>query len=228
MNQSLREFEFLKDLTNEEMDYLSENVIYRELDNKSVLYREGCKVDSLIFIFDGIVKQVKCGSKGKELVIRFAKAGEIIGFRSMMTDELACTTTETMSPLRAGFIKRDCLLEIIHSNTSFALNIIRQACLELEETQKFIVNVAQKQIRERVAEVLIQLKNVFGVDEDNVLKTSITRKEIASAVGTVPESVIRMLSEFRDDKLIELNGKKIKLLDIPRLTRMSYSSVYAI
>ncbi|MBR8534598.1 Crp/Fnr family transcriptional regulator [Carboxylicivirga sediminis] len=224
----LNSFSLFDCLSGDEKLYLADNIVHKELDSKTALYHEGCALQHLMLIIEGIVKQVKRGAKGKELVIRYARSGEILGFRSVMTNELACTTSEAAGPVKAGFIKKGCLLKLVRTNTNFAYKLLQMACMELEETQRFILNVSQKQIRERVAATLLHLADIFQLDEDNTLKATISRKEIASAVGTVPESVIRMLSEFKEDKLIELNGRQIRYIDIPKLKRMSYSSFYSV
>jgi len=84
---------------------------------------------------------------------------------------------------------------------------------EIGEANSFITEIAQKTVRERLAEVLFILKSNFGIDNDGVLQISLTREELANMIGTATESVIRLLSEFKDDNLIEINGRKIKLLN---------------
>ena len=86
--------------------------------------------------------------------------------------------------------------------------------------QKAITDIAQKTVRERLAEVLIQLKDKFELDKDNFLQITLTREELANIVGTATESVIRLLSEFKSDGLIELHGRKIKLININGLKKV--------
>jgi CRP-like cAMP-binding protein len=93
-------------------------------------------------------------------------------------------------------------------------------CRELGQANAYITDIAQKTVRERLAEILVQLKSDFGLDEENVLKITLTREELANIVGTATESVIRLLSEFKQDKLIELNGRKIKILNLPGLMKV--------
>jgi CRP-like cAMP-binding protein len=93
-------------------------------------------------------------------------------------------------------------------------------CRELGQANTYITDIAQKTVRERLAEILVQLKNDFGLDEENVLKITLTREELANIVGTATESVIRLLSEFKQDKLIELNGRKIKVLNLVALMKV--------
>ena len=104
------------------------------------------------------------------------------------------------------------------------MELMQITCKELGEANAYITDIAQKTVRERLAEILIHLKDDFGLDENNILQISLTREELASIVGTATESVIRLLSEFKHDKLIELNGRKIKILDEAGLVRIG--SVY--
>ena len=94
-------------------------------------------------------------------------------------------------------------------------------CRELREANDYITDIAQKTVRERLAEVLLLLKENFELDNQNTLQISLTREELANMVGTATESVIRLLSEFKQDKLIELQGRKIKFLDISSLRRVA-------
>jgi len=100
------------------------------------------------------------------------------------------------------------------------MELMQLTCKELGEANTYITDIAQKTVRERLAEILIHLKNDFGLDENNILQISLTREELANIVGTATESVIRLLSEFKHDQLIELNGRKIRILDEAGLIRI--------
>jgi CRP-like cAMP-binding protein len=99
--------------------------------------------------------------------------------------------------------------------------MLQIVCRELREANDYITDIAQKTVRERLAEVLLLLKENFELDNQNTLQISLTREELANMVGTATESVIRLLSEFKQDKLIELQGRKIKFLDLASLRRVA-------
>jgi CRP-like cAMP-binding protein len=101
------------------------------------------------------------------------------------------------------------------------LELLQLACRELGEANEYITDIAQKTVRERLAEILVHLKDSFGIDVDNALQISLTREELANIVGTATESVIRLLSEFKADKLIEINGRKIKILNYQALRKIA-------
>jgi CRP-like cAMP-binding protein len=101
----------------------------------------------------------------------------------------------------------------VKHNGNFALELLQIACKELGEANDYITDIAQKTVRERLAEVLIHLRKDFDLDGEKYLQITLTREELANMVGTATESVIRLLSEFKQDGLIELHGRRIKMID---------------
>jgi len=189
-----------------------------------IIYHEGNRGNGIYCLNKGIIKLFKTGVDGKEQIIRFAKPGDIIAYRSILSNEAACTTAKAIEDSVLCFIPAKTLLALVHKNPDFSMELIKLSCKELGDANKFILDIAQKTVRERLAEVLLLLKETFGLDIDNVLQVSLTREELANIVGTATESVIRLLSEFKSDKLIELNGRKIKLVNVAKLHKIS--SIY--
>ena len=187
----------------------------------TIIYKEGGRIGGFYCVQQGILKIYKTGIDGREQIIRFAKKGDIMGFRSTLSDELACTTAKVIEDSYINYIPGDILKDFVKTNGNFAMELLQIACKELGEANDYITDIAQKTVRERLAEVLIHLKKEFGIDNEQILNVSLTREELANTVGTATESVIRLLSEFKQDKLIELQGRKIKFLDIPSLRRVA-------
>jgi CRP/FNR family transcriptional regulator, polysaccharide utilization system transcription regulator len=185
----------------------------------SVIYHEGNRISGSYCVSNGIIKIFKTGIDGKEQIVTFAKKGDIIGFRSVLSGELACTTAKVIEDAHLCFIPGETLINLFKSNGEFSMDLMQLACKELGEANAYITDIAQKTVRERLAEVLIHLKNNFELDDDQFLKITLTREELANIVGTATESVIRLLSEFKSDRLIELHGRRIKLLDIKGLKK---------
>jgi CRP-like cAMP-binding protein len=208
-------------LSAEEVEMLNFQKAFRHFKKGEILYKEGNRISGFYCIHRGIIKVYKTGFDGKEQIIRFAKPGEIIAYRSVLSNEVACTSAEVIEDCDACFIPSEILVSFIRTNPAFALELIKLACHELGEANSFITDIAQKTVRERLAEVLLYLLNDFGLDGQNYLKISLTREELANIVGTATESVIRLLSEFKSDKLVELNGRKIKILDKKGLEKIS-------
>ncbi len=210
-----------KYLNLEETDILNFEKDYRQYKRGDILYQEGNRISGFFCINKGIIKVFKTGFDGKEQIIRFAKTGDIIAYRSVLSNELACTSAKVIEDCNVCFIPSEILISFIKSNSSFALELLKLACHELGEANSFITDIAQKTVRERLAEVLLFLVNDFGLDEEQYLNISLTREELANIVGTATESVIRLLSDFKSDKLVELNGRKIKILNTKGLEKIS-------
>jgi len=210
-----------KHLTPEEVEIINFEKDFRQYKRGDVLYHEGNRISGFYCVNSGIIKVFKTGFDGKEQIIRFAKPGDIIAYRSVLSNEVACTSAKVIEDCRVCFIPSEILISFCKSNSAFALELLKLACHELGEANSFITDIAQKTVRERLAEILLFLVTDFGLDEQNYLKISLTREELANIVGTATESVIRLLSEFKSDKLVELNGRKIKIINSKGLEKIS-------
>ncbi len=208
-----------KHLTQEEIENLNYTKSCNFHKRGEIIYHEGNRPTGVYCVSKGIIKLYKTGIEGKEQIIRFAKKGDIIGYRSILSSELACTTAKVIEDTNLCFIPSEAWLSLLHSNNEFSLDIMKFACDELGKSNSFITDIAQKNVRERLAEILLYLKNDFGLDKDGVIQISLTREEIANITGTATESAIRLLSEFKEDKIIALNGRKISILDEKRLQK---------
>ena len=214
-------FQLFKKLNPQEFAQLNYEKTCSLYKKGSIIYREGSRLTGFYCVTRGIVKIFKTGIDGKEQIIRFAKKGEIIAYRSLLSQELACTTSKVIEEAVLCHIPYQTLLYLIQHNWEFSHHMLQIVCKELREANDYITDIAQKTVRERLAEILLLLKDSFELDNSNTLQISLTREELANMVGTATESVIRLLSEFKQDKLIELQGRKIKLLDIHALTKVA-------
>lgn len=218
---SLESGSIFKHLTPDEMEILNFEKDFRQYKRGDILYQEGNRISGFFCINSGIIKVFKTGLDGKEQIIRFAKPGDIIAYRSVLSNELACTSAKVIEDCHVCFIPSEILIQFIKSNSTFSLELLRLACHELGEANSFITDIAQKTVRERLAEILLLLVHEFGLDDEQYLKISLTREELANIVGTATESVIRLLSEFKSDKMVELNGRKIRILNKKGLEKIS-------
>ncbi|MBU8891176.1 MAG: Crp/Fnr family transcriptional regulator [Bacteroidales bacterium] len=210
-----------KHLTPEEHTIVEREKVCNTYKRGSVIYHEGSRTNGFYCINSGIIKIFKTGIEGREQIIAFAKKGGIIGYRSILSNELACSSAKVIEDATLCFVPAETLISLVKTNGNFSMAMMQQTCKELGEANAFLTDIAQKTVRERLAEVLLNLKDTFELNEDNVLQISLTREELANIVGTATESVIRLLSEFKNDRLIDLNGRKITILDIKALEKIS-------
>lgn len=205
------------DLSSAELDRLLLSAPAKFYKKGSVVYEEGTKMKGCYFIYSGILKIYQTGREGKEQIIKFEQAGDIFGFRSVISSEPACTSVKTLSDTILCYISGIALLDLLKSNSGFAYEMIQIACKELGESNRYIRDIAQKSVKKRLAEILVMLAEDFGLENDKTLKLSLTREDLGNFVGTATETVIRLLSEYKNEGLVESVGRKIKLLDLERL-----------
>lgn len=168
-------------------------------------------------MYSGIIKIYQTGHEGKEQIIKFDREGDLFGFRSVVRNEPACSSIEALTDTVLCYIPDTALHHLIRSNPEFAYDMVQLACKELGDSNRYIRDIAQKSVRERLAEILLLIAGDFGMEEDGTLKLHITREDLSNVVGTATETVIRLLSEYKSDGLVDSKGRKIKLLNIEKL-----------
>jgi len=182
-----------------------------------VIMSEGARPQGVYCIHKGKIKVYKLGTEGKEQVLRFATKGDLIGYRSILSDEPVSASISALEDTYACYIPKSSFFEVIEENSKFSLNVLKLSCHELGEAGKMIASMAQKTVRERLAEMLLILRATFGEDEEGFIDLKLTREEIANMIGTATESAIRLISEMKGEGYIEAKGKRIKVADRPAL-----------
>lgn len=210
-----------KKLSPEQIDYLTANKTCSVVKRGTVLYQEGNRISGVYCVNKGIIKIYKTGTEGKEQIIKFAKQGDIIGYRSVIISEPACTSVKVLEDAVLCYIPHQDFFHLLKENSEFAVEMLQVACKELGEANDYLTDIAQKSVKERLAEILLHLKEEFGVNQEEIININLTREELANIIGTATESVIRLLSEFKSDGLIELQGRKIRLVNIQQLKKIS-------
>jgi CRP-like cAMP-binding protein len=101
------------------------------------------------------------------------------------------------------------------------MELMKDICGDLKEADDHLVSITQKTVSQRLAETIIYLENIFDIDQEGFIKTQLSRDDIAGMIGTATESCIRILSEFKKKDLIELSGKKIKIINQSGLKKLA-------
>lgn len=182
-----------------------------------IVYTEGSRIKGCYFVYSGIIKIFQTGQEGKEQIIKFDQEGDLFGFRSVISHEAACTSTETLSDALLCYIPDSALLASLRNNSGFAYDMMLIACKELGISNRYIRDIAQKSVKERLAEVLLLISHDFGSEPDGTLKLNITREDLSNFIGTATETVIRLLSDYKNEGILDSKGRKIKLLNIEKL-----------
>jgi len=191
------------------------------------LFNESAIPLGVYCIVSGVIKLVRTNLDGKEQILRFAQTGDVLGYRALIADEPLISSAVCLEDTIACFIPKQIFLQIMEENASISKDLLKALSHELGVVEERVQSLAQKSVRERLAETLLFLHATFksnNLDSD-VIAITLPREDIANIVGTATETVIRLLSEFKSDKLIELDGKKIKILEKAKLEKISHASV---
>jgi len=225
MNQSksmLDKMLVFTDLTAAQKDKLVENSTRSNYNKGEIIYKEGDKPTGLIFLSKGKVKIFKEGVGGRDQIVRMAKRNGFIGFRALFAKQNYLATAEAIDESEIVTIEKNTLFDVLEENGKFALKIIKFLASELGFSNTRTVTLTQKHIRGRLAESLLFLRDTYGFEEDNTtLKVYLSREDLANLSNMTTSNAIRTLSAFAQEKVIGLDGRKIKILDINSLEHIS-------
>lgn len=216
----VREFSALKALSKDELISMSNCKTASKIKKGEALFVEGETVNGVFCIKDGVCKMTKLSANGKDQIVKLSQKGELLGQRYLISDEPANLSAVAVEDMEVCFIPKSEIIGFFTKNNSFSMNVMKSVCGDLKDADDTLVDLAQKNVKERLAQTLLYLEEKFGVLEDKSLRLQLSRDEIASIIGTATESCIRLLSEFKKLGLIELQGKKITILDKVKLKRM--------
>ncbi|MFY7667277.1 MAG: Crp/Fnr family transcriptional regulator [Crocinitomicaceae bacterium] len=211
-NCSIRKNSLFESLCSEEIDLVEKTSRCNYFKKNQSLFLEASYPRGVYCINQGRIKIFKRGDEGKEQIIHIAKAGELVGFRAMFSGEPYNVAAETLEESNICFIGKDEFLSMMDSNPTLRNGIIKELSKELADRAEFITNMAQKSVRERLAFALILLMNVY--DEEPI---NLTREDMANFVGTATETLIRLLKDFKEEGLIEVQTRKMVVLDAKKL-----------
>lgn len=197
----------------EYINQINEQKICNTYKKGQILFNEGSYPFGVFCINNGKIKLSHSGDDGKEQIIRLLKAGDVLGYRALLSGDRYSASAVALEDTQVCFIPKDLFVNVLKLDPSLALEMMKLLSDELHRAEIKMTNLAQKPIRERLAETLLFIKETYGFEPDGVtLNVRLSREEIANLVGTATESAIRLLSEFKKDGMVELDGKKIKIL----------------
>lgn len=216
----VREFSSLKALNKNELIRLADCKESYTVKKGEPIFTEGENVNGIFCVKEGVCKMTKLSPNGNEQIVKLTSKGELLGQRSMISDEPVNLSAIALEDMQVCFIPKSEIMQFFNENNQFSMNVMRTICGDLKEADDHLVTMAQKSVKQRLAEILIYLHDTFGTAEDGSLNLKLSREEIAGMAGTATESCIRLLSDFNKAGLILLSGKKITLTNIPGLRKV--------
>jgi CRP-like cAMP-binding protein len=205
----------------------SENILELSNHKSCTTYKKGQVVFSenglpmgLFCVNSGKIKLSTSGPDGKEQILRLVKGGDILGYRALISNDRYHCNAIAIEDCSICIIEKQYFLNLAINNSKLSIALFKKLSDDLKKAEEHIVSLSQKNVRERMAEALLFFKATYGYEQDGMtLSVQLSREEIADFVGTSTESAIRLLSEFNSDKIIELSGKKIKIINSDKLTK---------
>ena len=187
-----------------------------------IIFKEGDKPTGLLCLAEGKVKVFKEGVGGREQIVRMAKPIGFIGYRALFAEEHHTATAVAIEDCTVCLIDKETVYKVLTLSSELSLNIIKAFATELGFSNNRTVTLTQKHIRGRLAESLIFLKDTYGYEEDaQTIKIYLSREDVANLSNMTTSNAIRTLSTFAQEEVIAIDGRKIKILDLHKLERIS-------
>ena len=191
-----------------------------------IIFYEGNKPFGIHCIKSGRLKLYRVGNDGREQIVRLVQPGDIVGFKDLISTHDYSLSAEALEDSEVCFLDRNAFFTLMDKSSKLAFKFLEYSCEEQRKNEDTICSFAQNSVRERVANTLLILKERYGLKTDRGWKLDIRlkRDEIAGLAGTVLESAVRYLSEFKGDGIIALEGKEITILKLEKLIKITGNS----
>ena len=209
-------------LNDEQREYLVQNFTIQKYKKNETIYCEGETPTHLMCLLNGKVKIYKDGVGGRSQIIRMIKPVEYFGYRAFFAKENFVTAASAFEPSTICMIPMTAIMKLLSENNKLAMFFIRQLSVDLGIADERTVNLTQKHIRGRLAESLLFLKDSYGLEEDqSTLSIYLSREDLANLSNMTTSNAIRTLSNFAAERLITIDGRKIKIIDEEKLKKIS-------
>ncbi|MGZ3837769.1 MAG: Crp/Fnr family transcriptional regulator [Flavisolibacter sp.] len=175
------------------------------------IFKEGEKVKGIYFLYTGAVKVYQQWGEQKQLILRFARSGDILGHRGIGGTAIYPITATALEDTRTCFISNEFLEATLRVNPSFTYKLMHFYATELQKAEKRMRDLAHMEVKGRIAGALLELSEIFGMDEQRNISLAVTRQDIASYAGTTYETVFKFLTELIKEKVISTTGKTIRI-----------------
>ncbi len=212
-NCIIRQMNSFKALKKEELKQMADNKKTKTIKKGEIIFKEGERLGGVFCVRNGISKLSKMSDNGRDQIVKIATKGEVLGHRSVISSEATNLSAVALEDMEVCFIPKSHIEEPLQTNPVFTNAVLKHMAQELKFADDIIVNMAQKSVRQRLAEILLYLEENFGIDKDGYLYLQLSRADIADVVGTATELLIRTLTKLKKEGLVVTAGKRIQILD---------------
>ncbi|MBI1307366.1 MAG: response regulator [Bacteroidetes bacterium] len=198
------------------------NKLVKSFAKKESVYREGDTANYVYKLVSGKIKLIRYSDDGKEMVIDLLKPGEFFGYWSVLQNEPSGEGAETLEAATIEYIPREEFLRAIEEDVTVAGKFIKLLSNNLLAKEYKIVELAYNSVRKRVANALVSLADKYTTDKSKPFSMAVSRETLAGIAGTSIESSIRMLSEFKQDGLVDVDKANITIINYEKLKKAPY------
>lgn len=212
----------LRNLNKKEKEILIQHHTLAHYNKGDILFSDGEKSHGLICLATGKVKIFKVGVGDREQILRLVKPLEFIGYRALFSDSPYSASAVAIEDSSICIFEKESFIKIVKKNNELALKFMKVLADELGFSNNRAASLTQKHIRGRLAESLIILRDTYGLEADGkTIKVYLSREDIAHLSNMTTSNAIRTLSIFAAEDIIELEGRKILILDAQKLEKIS-------
>lgn len=209
-------------LTNEEKHRIIDAFEIHNFKKNQIIYAEGEAPEYLWCLLKGKVKKFKEGVGGRVQILRLIRPVQYFGYRAYFAQEPYVSSAGAFEASTLGSVPMELVMDLIRNNNNLAIFFIKELSRNLGGSDTKIVNLTQKHIRGRLAEALIVLKDNYGYEDDNsTLKIYMAREDLANLSNMTTSNAIRTLSGFVNEKIITVDGRRIRILNEAMLKKIS-------
>ncbi|MFN8300328.1 MAG: response regulator [Chitinophagales bacterium] len=192
----------------------------RNLRKKQVLYAAGDRPMNLYYICRGRVKTYITNSDGKQLITAMYKAGDFLGYTALLEEQLSADTAEDISDSEILAIPKSEFLALMYSDTNLTREFVKMISHNLREKENQLMNMAYNSLRKRTADGLLQVLDSLRKNQNENPEIEISRRDLAEMIGTTKESLVRTLSDFKEEGLLAITETKITIKQEDKLRNM--------
>lgn len=183
------------------------------------IFSEGNHPIRLYYVQKGKVKLFKRNTEGKELILKIIGEGEFFGYTAMLENTVYRENADALEDTEIAIVPRNEFEELINSNPEVSRKFIRLLAQDISEKEEQLLRIAYNSLRRKVADALITVHRRYGNAEGSS-RINLSRENMAALAGTATESLIRTLTDFKSEKLIDIQDGVITILNLPKLERL--------
>jgi len=203
-----------------ELESLSKDRKVRRFAKRDTIFFEGDEPQSIYFVVNGKVKTYKMNEEGKEYTVGLHGPGEFLGYVALLMETGHDVSAAALEDTELCVIPREDFISLVHRNHDVSMKFIKMLSNNLAEKERQLLELAYNSVRQRVAEALLQLSDKYRTAGETRFSMSISRNDLASMVGTATESLIRTLSDLKDEGMVSMKGSLICIEDEKALKRV--------